>query len=174
MEAVHLRRGDERQGVDVLEVRLVVSVWRRLVQAARGEGVVFVQNLGGVKQLEYGVGGDPVVAVGDLPAVVALAARVHQRLVRHLGVLVEEHLQLPDGDAKVVLVEVVRDVEPDGAVFPPLLHRRVKKREAKAHLAPGRVLGARVEELAVGQRVGHERSHQAGAEALRCLVGHLD
>eukprot|EP00955_Chlamydomonas_euryale_P072719 361491-Chlamydomonas_euryale.AAC.9 len=48
----------------------------------------------------------------SLPAVVALAGGVAQHLKRRLLVLVQEHAQLSQADAEVILVERVRNVPP--------------------------------------------------------------
>eukprot|EP00962_Isochrysis_galbana_P011305 scaffold3166_cov111-Isochrysis_galbana.AAC.4 len=79
---------------------------------------------------------------------------VVERGERRLLVTVEEHLQLPHGDAQVRLVEGVGDVPTEGPVFAPLLQPRVEKAEAEEHLAPDVLLLTLAEEFWIRDGVG--------------------
>lgn len=143
---------------------------QRLVEARGGRLIAILKDGGRVVVLEDGHQRDAVVAVGDLATVVALPARVLERVEGDLLVLVQEDLQLPHRDAEVVLVELVRDVPPDGAELLALVDDGVEEGEAPEHLAELDVLLAAVEQLHVGYRVHHVRAQEAGCEALGGLV----
>lgn len=97
---------------------------RGAVVAAGGEPVRLVGfNRGGVEQSQNTLNRVPVVPVRDLPAVVTLAAGVPQSFIRGFVVLVKKHLKLANRNTQIVFVELVRDVEPDGAVLGALLAR---------------------------------------------------
>ena len=119
---------------------------------------------------------DAVVVVGDAPAVLDLRDHVAHRLPAH-GVLArvlaqqrqvvlqELHRRQP-----VALVELVRHGEADRAELAALLHDRVDEALREEQRLP---LGA-AEGLEAVLRHPRQRAHDAGADALRRLVGQLD
>mmetsp|Transcript_36233 Transcript_36233/g.69475 ORF Transcript_36233/g.69475 Transcript_36233/m.69475 type:complete len:429 (-) Transcript_36233:349-1635(-) len=147
VQAVHLRGRDERQGADVVYVPLpLLRVRRRVVLPAGGELVLLGENLGVVEEIDDGHQRAAVGAVRHLASVVALPGGVLESLVGHLVVLVQKHLKLAQADAQVVVVELVRDVEPNGPVPRSVLEERVEEGQPKEHLAPRGLLVAREEE----------------------------
>mmetsp|Transcript_83742 Transcript_83742/g.245555 ORF Transcript_83742/g.245555 Transcript_83742/m.245555 type:complete len:289 (-) Transcript_83742:3-869(-) len=70
----------------------------------------------------------PVLLFRDAAAVVALAREVVERLeLELLRRVIDEHPELPGGDAEVVLRELVWDVPAQGAEEAPLLDHRVEE-----------------------------------------------
>mmetsp|Transcript_22137 Transcript_22137/g.48342 ORF Transcript_22137/g.48342 Transcript_22137/m.48342 type:complete len:214 (+) Transcript_22137:1762-2403(+) len=114
------------------------------------------------------------MCVRDLASVVALPCRVAERVIRDLGVLVQEHLELPHADAQVILVELIRNVPANRAELAPLLHDGVEEGQAEQQLAELLVLHAALKELGVADGVRGVGAQQTGTQALGRLVCHLD
>ena len=109
----------------------------------------------------------------DLSTVVALAARVGERGKWNVIVLVQEHLELPDRDPQVVLIELVRDVESDRPELLALHNNRVEEGQREQELPELIVLGGSVKEVALADRVKQIRPQKTGLEPLWRLIRHL-
>eukprot|EP00982_Pelagococcus_subviridis_P008520 30850-Pelagococcus_subviridis.AAC.2 len=168
-----LRPRQDRQRGDRVEVRLHVPGLRDHVRPAFAELKLGLQRFRAVHAVQKRVQQAPVFVVGDSPAVVALARRVLERRERGLVVVVHVHVQLPDADAQVAVVEAVRDVPPDRTEDSPLLHEAVAKREAEAELFENLRFSARLEKFWVRDRVELERPSHVRSQPSRGLVRHL-
>mmetsp|Transcript_36227 Transcript_36227/g.69418 ORF Transcript_36227/g.69418 Transcript_36227/m.69418 type:complete len:397 (+) Transcript_36227:3801-4991(+) len=173
VQAKHFWRADQRKLFDEGdEVRMPISQ-RHMVRFA-AQLVPVLQDLGVVEIREQGHQEAAVLRVRHLAPVVALPARVRERVEGDGFVFVQEHLELAHGDAEVVLVEFVRDVPSDGAVASSLAYGAVEEAEAVQHLSPGIGLGALAEEVVVRYGVALVQPQQSGAKRLRGLGGNLD
>mmetsp|Transcript_13246 Transcript_13246/g.37418 ORF Transcript_13246/g.37418 Transcript_13246/m.37418 type:complete len:433 (-) Transcript_13246:4693-5991(-) len=174
VQAKHLRLCNQRQGVYVFEVALELAVGGGVVGATVRQLVVVVQDVRHVVRLQDRHERVAVMAICHLATIVALAAGVAQRVVRDIRELVQEHLQLPDADAQVVLVELVRDVPANWPKLPSLLHDGVEEGKPKHELPELSILRTRVEELRVAHWVRLEGSEKAGPQPLGWLICDLD
>ena len=79
---------------------------------------------------------------------VSYQTQIHTHLI-----LVEEHVQLPDWDPQIRLIELVRIIPSERAELLSFLHVGVEEAEAVKHALPGALLLARREELGVAYGV---------------------
>mmetsp|Transcript_66775 Transcript_66775/g.204363 ORF Transcript_66775/g.204363 Transcript_66775/m.204363 type:complete len:344 (-) Transcript_66775:4439-5470(-) len=172
-------RRHQRQRGDVLQVRLVASRRRRPVHGPVSAGVeqleIVLQRLNAVVLLEQRREQAPVHGLCDPASVVALASQVIQRRDwRLVGVIVQEHHELARGNAQVIFCELVRNIPPQRSEEAPLLDDSVEEAQAENEPLERRLVGARLEELLLRQRIHVVRARHVGPQALRRLVGHLD
>mmetsp|Transcript_17632 Transcript_17632/g.50499 ORF Transcript_17632/g.50499 Transcript_17632/m.50499 type:complete len:242 (+) Transcript_17632:819-1544(+) len=121
---------------------------------------------------------DTIHVVRNAPTIVALPDRVQQRRKGKLlpFAFFQKHAQLAGADAKVRLVELVRNVPTKWTVAAPLLHDGVENAEAECK--PLEFIRARwrarFKELLIVDWVGRKTPKKVRAKALRRFVGHLD
>ena len=78
----------------------------------------------------------PVPVICDPSSIVALSGEVSDGVIRHFIILIDEHLELPDTDAKVRLIEAIGYVPTKGTELTTLLHQSVEETKTKQQLFP--------------------------------------
>ena len=78
----------------------------------------------------------PVPVICDPPSIVALSSEVSDGVIRHFIILIDEHLELPDTDAKVGLIEAIGNVPTEGTELTTLLYQSVEETKTKQQLFP--------------------------------------
>ena len=73
----------------------------------------------------------PIPVVCDSAPIVALSSKICDGIKRHSFVLIDEHLQLPDTDAQVRLIEPIGNVPSQGPKLPAFLNQRMEKAQRK-------------------------------------------
>ena len=84
------------------------------------------------------------------------------------------YLLLLHANSEVRFIELVGDIPPQSAKFPPLLHNGVEETDAKEQLLPGSGLVATLEEGRVRDGIVEIGAKEIGTETLGRLIGHLD
>ena len=158
----------ENTYLDVFQVAVHIILDRRTRKNAGLREVVvgLLDHLNIDELAQNGHEQTPVSAVRHAATVVALAEQIVECGERQVLVLVQEHLQLPQADAQVGLVELVGDVPAEGAELAALLDEGVEEAEAEEEFAPRHGLVAVVEEVEVRDGVVHVGADEVGAQAL--------
>jgi len=171
VETEHIWHVDERQGLDVVLVRLGVAMCRRVVDAIIVVFVFVVEVIVAVV-LEQGLEEAPSIpVVCDATTVVNLASHVVEGLVRNVLLVFQEHLEHLVGSLKIRVVELVGIVKAERAKLATLLRHSVEETQTKDKFAPDLWLFAVVE---VRVRNVLIRSLHVGLDSSWWLGGELD
>mmetsp|Transcript_82996 Transcript_82996/g.169159 ORF Transcript_82996/g.169159 Transcript_82996/m.169159 type:complete len:545 (-) Transcript_82996:1107-2741(-) len=178
VKAKDARRRHQGQVADVFQMLLVASLGRRHIGGAillLVQDEVICQGFLAVVALQQSGQEPSVHGFCDSATIVALARQIVQCLDgRLIGIFVQEHLQLPHRDAKVVLGELIGDVPSQRAKEASFLDHRMEEAQVEAQAFESSVASAGVEELLVADGVHVVGPCHVGPQALGCFIGHLD
>jgi len=175
VETENLGPGEGRKTLGILDVTLVITMLRCVVNSGRTELVVIIINLFGEVLAHKHHQCAPVELFSHTTSIIAFSDEVLQRSNRNLvGVFVNENRELLDRNTKISFVETVLNVPSKGAVKATLLNNSVE--EAKTEKEFAELLRGRgsSEEGRVGDGIHKERVAHIRAETFGSFVSHLD
>ena len=132
MHAEHFRSGELRQCLDVRLVVFHFADFGTIEKSRRAELIILSEDFLPKVRLQQAHERDAIFGVGHPTTVVAVADAVVERVEgRLVGVLVDEDVELLDGDAQVGLVELVSVDPAEGAEQSSFLEDGVEEEEAE-------------------------------------------
>jgi len=166
-----LRTGAQRQLVEVVEVVLDRPGRQREVSARFRVLVVVAQSVFVDVLLDYRLDQSDVFVISHAAPVVDLPAKELDDFIRDVIVVVEQHLQLPLADRKVLVGKLIGDVPANRAELSPVLDYSVEEAETEEQLLENlrflAVVELYVAEVLIASE--HVRAQPRGR-----LDGHLD